>query len=52
MPPGRPAESPVEGWRGDFYSVRRRQEINNSSDNNSPRRGSAKEQSAAVRPVA
>jgi hypothetical protein len=51
MPPGKPVESPVDGKREDFYSVRGRQEINNNS-NNSPRRGSATGQSAAVRGVA
>jgi hypothetical protein len=52
MPPGTPVESPVDGWREDFYSVRRRQEINNNNSNNSARRGSATGQSAAVRGVA
>jgi hypothetical protein len=53
MPPGKPAESPVDGRRGDFYSVRRRQEINsNNNSNNSARRGSATGQGAAVRGVA
>jgi hypothetical protein len=39
--PGRPVQSPDEGGRGDFYSVRRRQEINDNNSNNSSRRGSA-----------
>jgi len=52
MPPGKPAESPVDGRRGDFYSVRRRQEINSNNSNNSARRSSATGQGAAVRGVA
>jgi hypothetical protein len=52
MPPDRPVESPVDGKREDFYSVRGRQEINNNKSNNSARRGSATGQSAAVRGVA
>jgi hypothetical protein len=53
MPPGRPVESPDDGKREDFYSVRERQEINDSNNsNNSAGRGSATGQSAAVRRVA
>jgi hypothetical protein len=44
----------LDGWREDFYSVRRRQEINsnNNSNNNNARRGSARGYGAAVRGVA
>jgi hypothetical protein len=49
--PGWVVIQPACGSREDFYSVERRQEINNSN-NNSTRRGSAKERSAAERPVA
>jgi hypothetical protein len=50
--PGIPVQSPDEGGRGDFYSVRRRQEINDNNSNNSASPGSATGPSAAVRRVA
>jgi hypothetical protein len=50
--PDIPVQSPDEGGRGDFYSVRRRQEINDNNSNNSARQGSATGPSAAVRRVA